>query len=233
MQDSMTGTTVNGQLPLSFGRTESSLERHFNDRLGRPVTLVLTGNSTTMLSARMHHDVLHVRLHRMFLEADSPVIDEIVSFLKNRRGRMPSFRRFIRDRREQLREKPPNKVSIRTAGKVYDLGRLYRGINEEYFGGMVTAAITWGTRSSRSSARKRTLGSYNERSQTIRINPLLDKKTVPPYFIAFIVYHEMLHAALGVGLQGARRSIHPREFRRREKLFKEYDRAAAWERGKG
>jgi len=227
----MHDTTANGQLAMLFSHTESSLKRHFEDCLGRPVSLVLTGNSTTMLSAGLHRNVLRVRLHRMFLEADSRVLGEIVSFLKARKGRMPLFRRFLRDRREQLREKPPNRVSIRTAGKVYDLGELYRGINEEYFGGMVTAAITWGARSARSSARKRTLGSYNERSHTIRINPLLDKKTVPPYFIAFIVYHEMLHAALGVALQGARRSIHSREFRKRERLFKDYEKAAAWERG--
>jgi hypothetical protein len=227
----MNGTTVDGQLALLFSHTESSLERYFEDRVGRRVSLVITGNSTTMLSVRVHHDVLRVRLHRMFLEADSQVIGEIVSFLKSRRGRMPLFRKFLRDRREHLRNKSPNRVSIQTAGKVYDLGELYRGINEEYLGGMVTAAITWGTRSSRTSARKRTLGSYNERSHTIRINPLLDKKNVPAYFIAFIVYHEMLHAALGVALQGTRRNIHSREFRRREKLFKEYEKAAAWERG--
>jgi hypothetical protein len=227
----MSDTTSGGQLALLFSHTESSLRQHLEDCLGRPVSLVLTGNSTAMLSARAQRDILRVRLHRMFMEADSRVIGEIVSFLKDRRSRMPLFRTFLRDRREQLREKPANRVSIRTAGKVYDLGRLYREINEEYFKGMVTAAITWGSRSARSAVRKRTLGSYNERSHTIRINPLLDKKTVPPYFIAFIVYHEMLHAALGVALQGTRRSMHSREFRKRERLFKYYEKAAAWERG--
>jgi hypothetical protein len=229
----MHDATTGGQLAMLFSHTESSLKQHLEDCLGRPVSLVLTGNSTTMLSVRPQRDVLRVRLHRMFLEADSRVISEIVSFLKDRKGRMPLFRRFLRDRREHLRNKPPNKVSLRTTGKVYDLGKLYQEINEEYFGGVVTAGITWGSRSSRSAVRKRTLGSYNERSHTIRINPLLDKKTVPRYFIAFIVYHEMLHAALGVALQGTRRSIHSREFRKREKLFKDYEKAAAWERGNG
>ena len=126
MRAHMHGTTDDGQLALSFSHTESSLEQYFEDCLGKSVSLVFTGNSTTMLSVRVHHDVLRVRLHRMFLEADSQVIGEIVSFLKNRRVRMPLFRQFIRDRREHLRKKPPNRVSIRTAGKVYDLGELYR-----------------------------------------------------------------------------------------------------------
>ena len=66
----------------------------------------------------------------------------------------------------------------------------------------------------------------------IRINPVLDRKTVPRYFVAFIVYHEMLHASLGALLKGTRRNVHSREFRKREKLFKDYENAMAWERGK-
>jgi hypothetical protein len=53
---------------------------------------------------------------------------------------------------------------------------------------------------------------------------------VPPYVVEFIVYHEMLHAQLGVEEQNGRRAVHTRELRRREKLFKEYEKAIAWER---
>ena len=229
----MRNDTDGGQLALLFGHTESSLKQHFEDCLGRSVALVLTGNSTTMLSVRAQRDVLRVRLHRMFMEADSRVIGEIISFLKDRRSRMPLFRKFLRDHREQLQGKPPNEVSIKTAGKVYDLSELYHEINKEYFGGMINAAITWGSRSSRCSVRKRTLGSYNGRSHTIRINPVLDKKSVPSCFVAFVVYHEMLHAAMGITLQGTRRSMHSREFRKRERLFRDYEKAVAWERGRG
>jgi hypothetical protein len=143
---------------------------------------------------------------------------------------MPFFRSFVRDRREQLRKRPPNKVSIKTLGKFHDLRGLFDEINEEYFGGMINAVITWGPSSSRYVVRKRTLGSYSERSHTIRVNPVLDKKTVPRYVIAFVVYHEMLHAAIGISRQGGRHSVHPREFRKRERLFKDYERAIMWER---
>jgi predicted metal-dependent hydrolase len=76
---------------------------------------------------------------------------------------------------------------------------------------------------------KRTLGSYSQRTNTIRINPVLDRKTVPAYFIEFIVYHEMLHADMGVGRINGRRSVHSSGFRIREKLFKKYEQALAWE----
>jgi hypothetical protein len=211
---------------------ENHLKQYLEECLDRPVSLVLTKNSTSMLSARMQDGVLRVRLHRMFLNAGIRVMSEIALYLKNRRGAMPHFRGFIRDNREQLSLKPPKKVLARTAGKFHDLCGLYDEINKEYFGGTINAAITWGTRSPRYAVRKRTVGSYSERSNTIRINPVLDRKTVPRYYVALIIYHEMLHAAMGTPFRGKRRSVHSGEFRKREKLFKNYEKAMAWEGGK-
>jgi len=217
-------------LPIPLGPAGSPLHRYLEERLNRPVSLLLTDNSTSMLSARVRDGILCVRLHRMFAAAGSQVIDEIVSFLSNRKGAMPCFRRFVRDRGEQLRKRPPNRVPVKTRGRVYDLREFYQELNEEYFGGMINAAITWGSSRSRNLVRKRTLGSYSERSHTIRINPVLDKRTVPRSVVAYVVYHEMLHAAIGVSRQGGRRCVHSREFRNRERLFKDYEKAMAWER---
>ncbi len=217
------------QLALPFTPTEHALRRTLEERLGRPVSLVLTDNSTTVLSCRTRDGVLSVRLHRMFLSADSRVIGEIVSYLNNRRGAMPHFRSFLRANREDMRRKPAKKVAVRTGGRYHDLSELYDEINRAYFGNKVTTTITWGSGRPRSAVRKRTVGSYSERSKTIRINPLLDRKDVPACYVAFVVYHEMLHADMGTAMRGTRRSVHPREFRRREKLFQEYEKAMAWE----
>ncbi len=222
--------TANPALYLPAGHTEGSLSRYLEERLNWPVSLVLTDNSFSMLSVRSRNGVLCVRLHRMFMAAGSQVLDEIVSFLKNKRGAMPCFRRFIRDHGEQLCKRRPNRVLARTRGRVYDLREFYNEINEEYFDNRVNAKITWGSSNSRCVVRKRTLGSYSERSHTIRINPVLDKVAVPRAVMAFVVYHEMLHAAVGVSRQGGRRVIHSREFRTRERLFKDYEKAMSWER---
>jgi predicted metal-dependent hydrolase len=64
----------------------------------------------------------------------------------------------------------------------------------------------------------------------IRINPVLDIERVPPYFVEFIVYHEMLHAFLGVKNKNGRRSVHSKEFRELEKRFSDYEKAMAWEK---
>lgn len=224
--------TTDEQLNLLLSQTDSSLKQYLEERLDRPVVLVLTENATSMLSARVCGGVFKVRLHRMFINSGTAVIDEIVSYLKRKSRAMPLFRKFVRDNRGHLHKKSPNKVSLKTSGKFHDLRELYEEINEAYFGGMISAAITWGPGSPRCPVRKRTLGSYSERSHTIRINPVLDKKTVPRYYVAFVVYHEMLHAAMGMPLTGKRRIVHSGEFRKRERLFKDYDRAVAFERGR-
>jgi hypothetical protein len=36
---------------------------------------------------------------------------------------------------------------------------------------------------------------------------------VPRCYVAFVVYHEMLHADMGIAMRGKRRSVHPREFK--------------------
>jgi hypothetical protein len=64
----------------------------------------------------------------------------------------------------------------------------------------------------------------------IRINPILDSRSVPRYFLEFIVYHEMLHADIGIKKGVVRRIIHSSEFKKREKLFKHYEKAINWEK---
>jgi predicted metal-dependent hydrolase len=217
------------QLDLPFAHTAHSLRALLEERLAKTVSLILTNNSTSVLSARVRAGILHIRLHRMFLTADSRVLNEIVSYLKGRKGAMPHFRGFIRGNHDQLGHKPPRQVQIKTSGKFHDLRTLYEEINQQYFDNTINAVITWGSRSPRYAVRNRTVGSYSEESNTIRINPVLDRRSVPRYYVAFIVYHEMLHAAQGKSVPGKRRIIHSREFKKKEKLFKEYERAMAWE----
>ena len=222
---------IQKQLNLFFGHSEQSLKNHLESCAGRPMILILTDNTTSMLSARVRDGILCVRLHRMFLGAGTSVINEIASMLKHRkRVDMPEFRRFVNDNRGMLRTKPPQRWSVKTNGRYHDLRELFDEINSEYFDNAIDSIITWGSRCSRSAVRRRTLGSYSGGSNIIRINPVLDKKTVPRYFVAFVIYHEMLHAAIGALKRGERRVVHSREFRKRERCFRDYDRAIAWEK---
>jgi predicted metal-dependent hydrolase len=90
--------------------------------------------------------------------------------------------------------------------------------------------ITWGRRSPRYAVKKRTLGNYQKKTNTIRINPILDNRKVPRYVIKYIVYHEMLHAVIDAVVKNGRRRIHSKEFKNRERKYRNYHQAIEWEK---
>ncbi len=218
------------QLVLPFSLSEEYLRDRLQKAIGRKVSLVVTDNSTSMISARKKGDVLHVRLHRMFLQSDALLLDEISAFIRGKKSKTPLIRNFIKQNSGFVKKGKQKKSSLKQLGKYHDLRILAASVNEEYFGGRITAPVTWGTGRLGRAVRRRTLGSYSGHSNTVRINPILDKKRVPSYFIEFIIYHEMLHADMGVEGGKGRRTVHSREFRRRERLFKEYAAALDWEK---
>ncbi|PIE65501.1 MAG: hypothetical protein CSA24_02710 [Deltaproteobacteria bacterium] len=101
-----------------------------------------------------------------------------------------------------------------------------------YFPGLQTPPlITWGPRRRRKRQRAIRLGSYDPRLSLIRIHRRLDDAQVPGWLVGFVIYHELLHHVLGVGLPapGIRRPLHSAEFRRREAQHRRYAEAMAWE----
>jgi hypothetical protein len=171
-------------------------------------------------------------MHWMFLNAGEEIIREIAGFIKTRKGRTPLIRKFIGENRAFLKkkERPVSRLSLRTEGKFHDLKEIFDKLNRGYFNGKINAFIGWGKQHSRRLVRKRTLGSYCRHGNTIRISPVLDGKNVPRYFLEFVVYHEMLHSDMKEEKKNGRRLVHPPEFKTREQLFREYEKATAWEK---
>jgi len=217
------------QLSLPFIRGDKMLGDRLREMTGKDLDLVLTDNGTTMISVHTGVEKVSVRLQRMFLEAPDDIIAEIAQFIKKGKGKTPLVRRFIKENGCRIRRRP-RRLKLTTAGRYHDLLAYYVSVNREYFGERINAEITWGARNPANGVRRRTLGSYSAASNIIRINPVIDKRNVPSFLVKFIVYHEMLHADLGVERKGGRRAVHTREFRRREKLFRDFDRVIAWEK---
>ena len=116
--------------------------------------------------------------------------------------------------------------------KVYDLQSIYDKIKGEFFPPDYEAAIRWGRAPGRGRYRHITFGTYDLRKNLVRIHPWLDDEKVPLYFIEFVVYHEMLHAVCPPQIDGRGCCrFHTAEFRRREKLFPQFDLAKEWEKG--
>ena len=218
------------QTTLPFHLNEDSLKTFLEKASSKKLSIVITDNSTSMLSIKEKKGVVIIRLHRMFLYADSDVLNEIADYIKHKRKKTPLIREFINRQAHSLKKSPQKKVTIRTEGRHHDLKEIYQSINREYFGEKVSASITWGAKSPKRAAAKRTLGSYSYHTNTIRINPQLDSKKVPRYYMEFLVYHEMLHAKIGIKNVNGKRIVHSGEFKKREKEFRHYKRALEWEK---
>ena len=112
-----------------------------------------------------------------------------------------------------------------TRGRCYDLEDVFNTCNQRNFGGKMTRpkVIHWSARVNHS-----TMGSYNISEDTLMINRGLDRQDVPAYVLDFVMYHELLHKALGIKTSGSRRMSHTREFRSLEMRHPDYERAQAF-----
>lgn len=220
------------QMDLLFSHNKDTLSSYLEKETGKAISLTVTDNSTSMIAVKTKGDLISIRLHRMFLDAGNEVIREIAAFVRRKKGSTPLIRDFIRKNRDSFENKNRNsrKVAIRTHGKYYDLRELFGMVNNQYFGGKVKASISWGKKSPRWAVRKRTLGSYSHQTNTIWINPVLDRKNIPRYLVKFIVYHEMLHCDIPVEKKNGRRLVHSPEFKRRERLFEQHEKVVSWEK---
>ena len=222
------------QLSLPFLPTfdEQSLKDYIRKITSKPIHLTLTSNTVSMLSIREQESAIFIRLHRMFLNADSDVLEEIGAFINKKKRPTQKIKEFIHRNKACIEERKLRAVYSNPQGQYYNLSDIFEALNKAYFSNSVSSAITWGNKSPRHAVRKRRLGSYQRDRDIIRINPVLDSKKVPRYFIEFIVYHEMLHAALAVESGNVRQRVHSLEFKRREQLFINYALALQWEERK-
>jgi hypothetical protein len=111
----------------------------------------------------------------------------------------------------------------RTRGLHHDLADSFDRVNAAYFKGqMARPHLVW----SRSFATRK-LGHYERATDTVMVNILLDKKTVPQCAVDYIVYHELLHKHLGVKWKRSRMAAHTKEFTAMERQFLQYDEARA------
>ena len=218
------------QLCLPFSSNHELLRLAIEQMVSKHVVLTLTDNVSSMISFRAGRKKVDLRLHRMFLDASTDVVNELGRFIRGECRRTPIIREFIRENRPVITQRPPRRQSLRTCGQCHDLEKIAREVNGKYFDGTLRVFITWGRAMKGRIVRQRILGSFSRKSNVIRINPVLDRRRVPHYFLSFVVYHEMLHAHLGIAEVNGRRQIHTAEFRRRERLFDSYERAVAWEK---
>lgn len=209
-----------------------NLHRKLQIRCTIPVVLTITDNASTMMSVRyfMNGMQVRVRLHHMFLTAPREVYDALAYWVRHPRSRKYGalFNGYIASQNHKIRHVKPRMWSPAVRDHYYDLKKKFNEVNQYYFENSVTASISWGRECGRTTRSIR-FGGYYPDEHLIRIHPRLDQSFVPEYILEYIVYHEMLHAYIGIEQKGnGRRNIHSQKFKQMEKEFIDYELAVGW-----
>lgn len=181
-----------------------------------------------------------------FITAPQPVIEALVGLaLQSRRPRQRKATHGLRRRtappdpvrrcRALVRDYAASPAFVRvlrglesgtseTRGRHYDLEEVFLRVNAASFGGRVGRPfLTWNR-----AVTRRKLGHYQPGTDTVMLSLTLDSATVPAFVVDFVMYHELLHKHLGVGMKNGRQRAHTAAFRRAEKAFPRYEEAQAF-----
>lgn len=214
----------------------ADLQERLTRRSGKKVLLMVTDNTSTMLTLqREGKGLVSVRAHRMFLHAPEEVCDALADWIAGRTRERDRVQEFIDANVHRIRPptRAPRPPRVRTMGKHHDLDELARHLNATLLDGRSTAEVGWGRKVTARNARQIRLGSYDPVRNRITISQRLDRRDIPRYMVEYVLFHEMLHEVLGIGERpDGRRDIHSRIFRLMEETFPHYEQARAFERKK-
>lgn len=201
--------------------------------LAERVRLTVTDNTSTMVSFRRTRGHVAFRVHQMFLDAPPAVVNALADYAsRGRRSAGSVIDDFVRANEDRVRRSRVERQvrGLDPYGRHHDLQAIFDDLNTRFFGGRIDARIGWGREAPDRRRRSIKMGTYFHDARVVKIHPSLDRVEVPGFFVAFVVFHEMLHQAEPPRMIGGRRVSHTPEFRRIEQAYPEYDKAIAWER---
>jgi hypothetical protein len=230
------------KLPLRFASgpqifvhegARQALERKLELAADCAVHLAVTDNRQRMVTQTRERGHLRVRVHMMFLDAPERVQDALVEYVRGEsRAASEVVGEYIETNGHRIRASRRVRGELVMRGKVHDLADILARVNETYFGGSASdVLIKWGRRTRALEGPRTTikLGSYSAEERLIRVHPVLDRTWVPRYFVSYIVHHELVHHVVPPLRVSGRAVGHSPEFNRRERDFRHYERAIAWE----
>jgi len=219
-----------------------SWSRFLKAELDCPVEVVFGRSRSTPVQVRPcrfgRTEGLRIRMHSMFADAPTEVGEGVAKWMrsgKRARRACATLDAWIHDRLETLPPRPATRRTLEPRGEHYDLTLLAtplygRCFASDFDDGRATPTLGWGRRGRSRSRHSLRLGSYEREGHEVRIHPVLDQAGVPEWFVRYVLFHEILHAALPAQQGGGSRTIHHGpDFRRREQAYVDYARALAWE----
>jgi hypothetical protein len=222
--------------PLGPDAWSAFLSREFD----APIEVTFTRARRTVLKLEPRGGVRNVRMNEFFARAPLEVRSAVVSWIRSgRRARrkLEVLDAWVEAQIEHVERSAPRKLRVVTRGRVHDIEALAGELRATEFAGEFGAGganwprLTWGRAPRSSSRRTLRLGSFDVWSCVVRLHPVLDQEFVPEFFVRYVLFHELLHAALPAERSSAgRRIFHSPRFRRREREYSGTSAALAWEK---
>ncbi len=216
-------------------RNERALAAYLTTHLSRGVSVVFGRSRTLPVQLRRVGSAFTLRLHTFFATAPDDVLDALAAWIahgRRSRAACDHLDRWLDAELARLpaREKP--RLVLRARGAVHDLDALA----DELRAGpwlrdlTTTPRLTWGRAGRRGRARASLqLGLFDPETQTVRMHPVLDDRSVPAWFVRSVLFHELLHAAIPPRRDARGRWVkHGPDFRRRERAYEDHARANTW-----
>ncbi len=160
-------------------------------------------------------------------------LERQVLSLVSRKGELDDrFKKLIRAHLKSTSLEEPIEEEIETEGveDERDIQNIFDRLNQEYFFGEVEAAIEWGKDSQLPNRRSVNFGSYDDKKKLIRIHPRLNQSFVPVSVLELTVYHEMCHQFVPPVRRNGQWQSHHKEFKRKEREYRNYREAMQWEK---
>lgn len=214
-----------------FDQVTLTFQEQLEMSAGVKLQLKINDNRSTMLSVKWEPDCTKVSLHRMFLKAPQNIMQELACYFKgDNRKLSPSIKAYIETHLQELDYSHELDLSkLETKGSIYDLKKIYQDLNQEYFKGSLDLYITWFGEIEKKNRQRITFGLFHDPLRLIKINRILDNQSFPCYFVAFVVYHEMLHHVCPTYVdKNGFKQIHSKEFKEKEQEFKYFKDARQW-----
>ncbi len=172
-----------------------------------------------------------LRLHSVFAGAPDEVLAALAAWLRSgRRARRAcaELDAWIASAVPAVERRRPR--ATRTLGTHRDLGPVLQSVLEDPTASALRALdpvppVGWGRWPTRPPRRRIQLGAFDTQAGVVRVHPVLDDPSVPEPCLRYVVFHELLHAALelpeGEGPHGP-------TFRREERVYRHTAEAEAW-----
>ena len=196
------------------------------------IDLIINKNRSTYLSVlERKRKWLKLSLHRLFLQAPEQVLEAAVHYALRKDAQALQKLSVFSEKYFATVRIPVDPLKLVSKGKVYDLKEVFSRINKIHFENSLDLHVSWFRRPNYRTFYFMTLGTYDRHQKLIRINQLIDDDFFPPFFLDYIMYHEMLHEVCPSYIDKAgRRWVHTPLFRKREKEFHQYEEALSWEK---